>query len=100
MNIPSYTYVAAAPSSLGCLAHRLPKRFASAWHLKRLGLSVLPPAFLALAGPYAPAAECLWMSVALYGGLIACARGPTLIKLLEIAAAATLGSLALVTIAP
>jgi len=61
----------------------------------RLALSLLPLPLVALAGPVLPVAVSLWLAVGL-----AWARGATPIKLLEIGAAVTLGSLALVTLAP
>jgi hypothetical protein len=67
---------------------------------KRLALSVLPLPLLALAEPAVPVTVCLWLTVFLYGALIVWARGGTLIKLLEIGAAVSLGSLALVTLGP
>jgi hypothetical protein len=67
---------------------------------RRLALSILPVPLLALAEPALSVTACLWLAVALYGGLVMWARGGTFIKLLEIGVAVTLGSLALVTHGP
>jgi hypothetical protein len=67
---------------------------------QRLALSALPLPLLALAAPAVPVTVCLWFAASLYGALIAWARGGTVLKLLEIAAAVSLGSLALVTLGP
>lgn len=66
----------------------------------RLVLTILPLTPLAFADAPTPVAVCLWLAVAFYGGLLAWPSGGTLIKLLEVGVAVTLGSLALVTPAP
>ena len=62
----------------------------------RLALSSLPLLLLALSEPFAAVEARLWLTVALYSGLIAWASGGTPIKLMELGAAAVLCSLALV----
>lgn len=67
---------------------------------QRLALSLLPLSLFALAELAVPLTGCLWLAACLYAGLIAWGRAGYLIKLTEIGAAVTLGSLALVTLTP
>jgi hypothetical protein len=67
---------------------------------QRLVLSIVPLPMLALAEAALPMTACLWLAGCLYACLIAWGRGGTLIKVVEIGAATTLCSLALVTLTP